>query len=514
MLRKITYGSLQNIVRAQELERKGAIEVNDLLGDSDSLNQDQLRNRASSTPREVFPPAIPRSATISAGSTAIISKSRLLGRKESSDKTHTQIPSESTPALQRFFSLKSLSESLPMLISRPSSGLARRSIDANRDVGNGDVVPLPPPQPRRAITRIDPKMLDELITWKNMEIATVQNILKANLQKAKDSVICKKSRKAYRDSAQENQKTLLRLYRENEELKEARQSALASRSQSVGRFEKSTTHPQAPPTLCCTSPSPLTPPSEVFPNHLHNHPQKRSLSIGEDAISDTSSFHADEQSTDSSNSNAKHTSHSALAISCQSSGLDRTYNTVSSLRKDIFPDNQSQNSPSSSIDYVQSLFPYQIKEQGMRSYGRPNYSRHGSVSFEKGNHPEKLCQLPRFFPVQDSHSNFAYVYTGCHSSQFFQSNRPVQYANSSTQNYPSQSPAYTSQTHFNFKSNNFPRGVRIISELEQFTSPPKAQQLTLSEMTATPTGSRPRFTLADKLNMCTMAPTTNSNSFY
>ncbi|KAM3180913.1 hypothetical protein ACTXT7_015389, partial [Hymenolepis weldensis] len=204
MLRKITYGSLQNIVKAQEQERKGVVEVIDLTGDSDSMNQDQFRNRASSTPREVFPPAIPRSATISVGSTSIISKARLLGNKETSVKTPAPIPLVTAPALQRFFSLKSLSESLPMLISRPPLGTARRSTDVNEGVGSGDV---PPAQPRRAVTRIDPKRLDELITWKNMEIATVQNILKANLEKAKDSVICKKSRKAYRDSAQENQKT-------------------------------------------------------------------------------------------------------------------------------------------------------------------------------------------------------------------------------------------------------------------------------------------------------------------
>lgn len=172
------------------------------------MNQDQFRNRASSTPREVFPPAIPRSATISVGSTSIISKARLLGNKETSEKTPVSIPLVSAPALQRFFSLKSLSESLPMLISRPTLGIARRSTDVNEGVGSGDVLPLPPIQPRRAVTRIDPKRLDELITWKNMEIATVQNILKANLEKAKDSVICKKSRKAYRDSAQENQKTV------------------------------------------------------------------------------------------------------------------------------------------------------------------------------------------------------------------------------------------------------------------------------------------------------------------
>lgn len=37
MLRKITYGSLQNIVRTQEQERKGVVEVIDLTGDSDSV---------------------------------------------------------------------------------------------------------------------------------------------------------------------------------------------------------------------------------------------------------------------------------------------------------------------------------------------------------------------------------------------------------------------------------------------------------------------------------------------
>ncbi|VDL61359.1 unnamed protein product [Hymenolepis diminuta] len=517
MLRKITYGSLQNIFRTQEQERKGVVEVIDITGDSDSLNQDQLRNRASSTPREVFPPTIPRSATISVGSTSIISKARLLGNKETPEKTPVSIPLVSAPALQRFFSLKSLSESLPMLISRPTLGIARRSIDVNGGVGSGDVLPPPPAQPRRAVTRIDPKRLDELITWKNMEIATVQNILKANLEKAKDSDICKKSRRAYRDSAQENQKTLLQLYRENEELKEARQSALASRSQSVGRFEKSSTHPQLPTAVYCVPPSPLPQFSEIYQNPLLNHHQNHSLSIGGDGISDTSSFHADEQSTDSSNSSTKHAHHSALTISCQSSGLTRAYNSVSTFRKDISSDNRSQNPPSSSIEYVQSLFPYQINQQGMRSYGRPNYSRHGSVSFKKANRPEDLSKLPRFYPIQDSHFNSVYGYSGYHSPKLFQSNphhRLVQYTNFSTTNYFSQTPSRTSPTHFNPKSNNFPQDVQVISKLDQFISPPANQQLTSPEVTPTPKGSRVRFTLADKLNMCTMNPTTTSNSSY
>ncbi|KAM3172926.1 hypothetical protein ACTXT7_013546 [Hymenolepis weldensis] len=314
-----------------------------------------------------------------------------------------------------------------------------------------------------------------------------------------------------------NRVLLLQLYRENEELKEARQSALASRSQSVGRFEKSSTHSQLPTSVCCITPSPLPQASEIFQNPLHNHHQNHSLSIGGDGISDTSSFHADEQSTDSSNSSTKHVHHSALTISCQSAGLTRAHNSASSFRKDISSDNRSQNSPSSSIDYVQSLFPHQINQQGMRSYGRPNYSRHGSVSFEKANRPEELSKLPRFYPIQDSHFNSVYGYSGYHSPQLFQSNphhRLVQYTNSAAPNCLSQSPARTSPTHFNPKSNNFPQDVQVISKLDQFTSPPPNQQLTSPKVTPTPTGSRIRFTLADKLNMCAMTPTTTSNSSY
>lgn len=153
----------------------------------------------------------------------------------------------------------------------------------------------------------------------------------------------------------------------------------------------------------------------------------------------------------------------------------------------------------------------------MRSYGRPNYSRHGSVSFEKANRPEELSKLPRFYPTQDSHFNSVYGYSGYHSPQLFQSNphhRLVQYTNSAAPNYLSHSPARTSPTHFNPKSNNFPQDVQVISKLDQFISPPANRQLTSPEVTPTPTGSRVRFTLADKLNMCTMTPTTTSNSSY
>ncbi|KAM7541573.1 hypothetical protein Aperf_G00000026272 [Anoplocephala perfoliata] len=531
MLRKITYGSLQNFVQAQEQESKSSAEVIDLTKDN-PLKDSQQRNRARSTPREVYPPVIPRSATISAGSTATTFRPRLLVSSESSEKAPNHPPAASRHVLQRFFSLKSLSESLPIITSRPPSGVTQRSIDADDDFGSEVMSPHTPVQTRRAISRMDPKKLDELINWKNMEIATVQNILRANMKKAKDSVICKKSRRAYRGCAQENQKTLLRLYRENEELKEARHMALPSRSQSVGRFE--TSHPQLPPMINALSPPLLPHPENRYALQSH---QNGSLSIGGDAISDTSSFHADEQSSVSSHSSAKQTHHSELTISCQSSGSSRTDNSVPSVRKDnpspvlsskshynhtqdVSSDDQSLNplnnghSPISSIDCLQYLFPDQMNQQTMRSYGRPNYSRYGSVKFGHANRPEEeLNQLPRFCSTQDSHFKPIFGNSGYNSNPPLQSkpqNRLVQYTSSATRYLPTP-PVRTSPTHFRINTSNFPRDVRLISELEQLTTHPN-QHLTSSEVTPT-SSSRPRYTLADKLNLCT-TDSTNSTSFH
>lgn len=50
--------------------------------------------------------------------------------------------------------------------------------------------------------------VDELIAWKKMEIATVQNILRVNMARSEDTMLSKKSRKAYRNCAQGNQKTV------------------------------------------------------------------------------------------------------------------------------------------------------------------------------------------------------------------------------------------------------------------------------------------------------------------
>lgn len=154
----------------------------------------------------------PCSATIIA-TMATVRKSQP-GTLETPHKVPSPASALSRPMLHRFLSLKSLPDSLPALSIRMPSHAARRSVggndargDGSDSSGGGEQLP-PSMQPRRSLGRADPTKLNDLIAWKNVEIATVQNILRVNMARATDTVLCRKSRKAYRDSAQENQKTV------------------------------------------------------------------------------------------------------------------------------------------------------------------------------------------------------------------------------------------------------------------------------------------------------------------
>ncbi|VDK34700.1 unnamed protein product [Taenia asiatica] len=505
-LQKLTYGSLQNIVGAQEKERKCFNEGIDFTDE----NAAKSRNRASSAPREAFSAMAPCPATVSAAAaTAQKIQPRPL---KTPHKTSGPTSALSRPTLHRFFSLKSLSDSLPALSIRAPSHAARQSVggqdgrsDGIDSSGGGEQLP-PPMQPRRSLSRADPTKLDDLIAWKNVEIATVQNILRVNMARAMDTVLCRKSRKAYRDSAQENQKTLLRLYHESEQLKEARQSALTSRSLSVGRVEPPLSLPSHPFGI----------PLAFSPAHLP-HPDGclhcSQISHG-DAATDSSSYHADEQSSNSSHSSTNQAHNTPLAISCHSSGSARAFNSVPACRKEVlspFPCSKSPlnnfqdppsnvrhedldegiDAPKTSTNYVQYLFPNRTCQTAMRSYGRPNYSRHATTVLTQ-NRGADLSQFPSNHPFDQAPSH--------HSTQMPLVNSQdslTQNANSATQNRvwpPSTCPP---PTHFDEVS----CGLKLVSELERLTNP-LSRQIAPSEATSTPT-TRTRFTLADKLNMCT-----------
>ncbi|KAL5962336.1 hypothetical protein TSMEX_009949 [Taenia solium] len=498
-LRKLTYGSLQNIVGAQEKERKCFNEGIDFIDE----NAAKSRNRASSAPREAFPAMTPCPVTVSAAAaTAQKIQSRPL---KTPHKTSGPTSALSRPTLRRFFSLKSLSDSLPALSIRVPSHAARQSVgghdgrsDGSDSSGGGEQLP-PPMQPRRSLSRAEPTKLNDLIAWKNVEIATVQNILRVNMARAMDTVLCRKSRKAYRDSAQENQKTLLRLYHESEQLKEARQSALTSRSFSVGRVE---------PPLSLLSHS-FGIPLAFSPAHMP-HPDGclhcSQISHG-DAPTDSSSHHADEQSSNSSHSR------SDLMLFCIVVST-RAFNLVPACRKEILspfpcsksPLNNLQDTssnvrhqdldegidvPKTSTNYVQYLFPNRTSQIAMRSYGRPNYSRHATTVLTQSRGVD-LSQFPSNHPFDQAPSHHS-----SHTPLVSPQDSLTQNANSDTQNRvwpPSTCPP---PTHFD----EFSCGLKLVSELERLTNP-LSRQIAPSEATSTST-TRTRFTLADKLNMCT-----------
>ncbi|EUB64777.1 hypothetical protein EGR_00046 [Echinococcus granulosus] len=259
ILQDVTYGSLQNIVGVQEKERKCSIEVIDF---TDENTQTNSRNRANSAPLEVFPAAIPCSATISP-TTSTFRQSRS-GTLETPQQTPTSTSASLQPTLHRFFSLKSLSDSLPALNTRVFSDAARQSAGASDGSGGGyggEQLPLPA-QPRCHLNKADSMKLNDLIAWKNVEIATVQNILR-----------------------------LLRLYRESEELKEAQQSVLASWSLLVGRVEPQLSLFPHPLSISLA----LSPDKPPYPNSCCHRCQ---LSNG-NATTD-SNYHTDGQSSDSS----------------------------------------------------------------------------------------------------------------------------------------------------------------------------------------------------------------------
>ncbi|CDS40513.1 conserved hypothetical protein [Echinococcus multilocularis] len=505
ILQNLTCGSLQNIVGVQEKERKCSIEVIDF---TDENTQTNSRYRANSAPLEVFPAAIPCSATISP-TTSTFRQSRS-GTLETPQQTPTSTSVSLQPTLHGFFSLKSLSDSLPVLNTRVSSDAARQSAGARDGSGGGygkEQLPLPA-QPRCHLNKADSMKLNDLIAWKDVEIATVQNILRVNMTRAVNTVLCRKSRKAYRNSARENQKTLLRLYRESEELKEAQQSVLASRSLSVGRVEPQLSLFPHPLSISLA----LSPDKPPYPDSCH----RCQLSNG-NATTD-SSYHTDGQSSDFSYSSTKQVHNGALATSCHFAVPACTFNVVPSCQSEVLspplcsnsPLNHFQDSlsdiryqgldegvcvPKLSTNYVQYLFPDQTRQTAMRSYGRPNYSRHrtgvSTAQYRRANfdHFPRLCSNQSLYQTVSYHSSQTPLVSPQESL--------IQCAKSTVQNRAWPPSTRSSPTHFN----KFPCGINSVSELEGLTSTPSCQ-LTPSEAISTSL-TRPRFTLADKLNMCT-----------
>ena len=112
--------------------------------------------------------------------------------------------------MSRFSSLKSLSDSLPTLIGAFFVDTEHRVTEGIEDSGDGSTRERLSPSKQSGCTMVpvEPSKLSDLIAWKNLEIATVQNILKANMERATDSMLNKTSRRAYRDRAKVNQKTV------------------------------------------------------------------------------------------------------------------------------------------------------------------------------------------------------------------------------------------------------------------------------------------------------------------
>ncbi len=114
-------------------------------------------------------------------------------------------PTPTRPNARNWFSVKALSGSLPALNLPPpvSRKLSTSSCKLNSITcsSNGPrEIPLHVPE--------DPAKLKDLIAWKDMEIATVQNILKANSAHASDNTRSRKTRKAYKVSVEENEHTV------------------------------------------------------------------------------------------------------------------------------------------------------------------------------------------------------------------------------------------------------------------------------------------------------------------
>ncbi|VDM22802.1 unnamed protein product [Hydatigera taeniaeformis] len=412
--------------------------------------QTTSRNRASSAPREAISTTSSHSVTVSSAPTTVQqSQSAALVTLQKAIAPKAVL---SRTLLHRFISLKSLSDSLPVLSTGVPLEATRRSAGGNDSRGTGShnsrgVQQLPPPtQTRRSLSRPDPMKLSDLIAWKNVEIATVQNILRVNMARAMDTALCRKSRKAYRDSVQENQKTLLRLYHESEELKAARQSVLASRSFSVGRIESPLSRLSHPLHISLTlSPAQLPHPDDS----LH-----RTQQFNGGVTTDSSGYHADEQSSDSSHSSTNQAHGASLTISCHSSGPASTFNSVPSHRKEILSPLLCSKHSSNDVRRASSDVHYQGPHETTRVTKLPtNYVQY-------------------LFPDQTR-------------------------TDSATPNHIFPPSTLSPSAYFN-KS---PCDVKFMSELERLTSP-LSRQFAPSEATPTST-TRTRFTLADKLNMST-----------
>uniref|UniRef100_A0A5K3F5C2 Uncharacterized protein n=1 Tax=Mesocestoides corti TaxID=53468 RepID=A0A5K3F5C2_MESCO len=186
-LRNLVYGSLQNIVQAHDKQRKYSTGVLDF--SKKSRQRVHSRWRARSVPRE-------------------------LSLAEAA-RGHSPTPVQWRSTLRGWFSVKTLTGSLFSLNAKSLAG-AQKHAKAN----NG--------QPA-SLFEADPAKPNGLITWKSVDSAAQEKRLKATMMRSMDTLRSRKLGKNCEDCDAEQRNTLIRLYTESEQPKEALQTSWSRR---------------------------------------------------------------------------------------------------------------------------------------------------------------------------------------------------------------------------------------------------------------------------------------------